>query len=37
VLALAVSSRLYKLLALATIGVVVIVVLAWLSRSDRSR
>lgn len=36
-LALVVSSRLYKLLALATIGVVVVAVLAWLSRSERSR
>lgn len=32
VLALVVSSRLYKLLALVGIGVVVVVVLAWLSR-----
>jgi UDP-GlcNAc:undecaprenyl-phosphate GlcNAc-1-phosphate transferase len=31
-LALTVSSRLYKLLALAAIGIVVVVVLAWLSR-----
>jgi len=37
VLALVVSSRLYKLLALVGIGVVVVVVLAWLSRSDCSR
>jgi UDP-GlcNAc:undecaprenyl-phosphate GlcNAc-1-phosphate transferase len=35
-LVLLVSSWLYKLIALVTIGVVVIVVLAWLSRSDRS-
>jgi len=35
-LALAVSSRLYKLLALAGIGVVVVAVLAWLSR-ERER
>ena len=34
-LALIVSSRLYKLLALAGIGVVVVAVLAWLSRSER--
>jgi len=32
VLALVISSRLYKLLALAVIGVIVVVVLAWLSR-----
>jgi UDP-GlcNAc:undecaprenyl-phosphate GlcNAc-1-phosphate transferase len=32
VLTLAISSRLYKLLALLGIGAVVIVVLAWLSR-----
>lgn len=35
-LALIVSSRLYKLLALVTIGVAVAVLLAWLSRSERS-
>ena len=37
ILALTVSSRLYKLLALVGIGVVVVVVLAFLSRSARSR
>ncbi len=36
-LVLVVSSWLYKLIALVTTGVVVVVVLAWLSRSDRSR
>lgn len=36
-LALAISSRIYKLLGLATIGAVVIVVLAWLSRSEHAR
>lgn len=36
-LALVVSSPLYKLLALLAIGVGVIVILAWLSRSDRAR
>ena len=36
VLALVVSSRLYKLLALAGIGVVVVVVLAWLSRRAKA-
>ena len=36
-LALIVSSRLYKLLALVMIGVAVVIVLAWLSRSKRSR
>jgi len=35
-LVLVVSTWLYKLIALATIGVVVVVVLAWLSRSGRS-
>jgi len=35
-LALVVSSRLYKLLALATIGVVVVIVLAWLSRQSET-
>ena len=37
VLALAVSSGVYKLLGLATIGAVVVVALALLSRPDRSR
>ncbi|HEY67581.1 MAG: undecaprenyl/decaprenyl-phosphate alpha-N-acetylglucosaminyl 1-phosphate transferase [Chloroflexi bacterium] len=35
VLALTVSSRLYKLLALVGIGVMVVCVLVWLSRSER--
>jgi UDP-GlcNAc:undecaprenyl-phosphate GlcNAc-1-phosphate transferase len=35
-LALAVSSRVYKLLALVGIGVVVLVFLAWLSRKDET-
>jgi len=35
VLALVVSSRLYKLLALAGIGIVVVVVLVWLSRRGK--
>ena len=34
VLTLATPSRLYKLLALAGIGVVVLLVLAWLSRAE---
>jgi UDP-GlcNAc:undecaprenyl-phosphate GlcNAc-1-phosphate transferase len=36
VLALVVSSRLYKLLALAGIGIVVVVVLVWLSRRGKT-
>ena len=36
-LVLVVSTWLYKLIALVTIGVMVVIVLAWLSRSDRSR
>ena len=34
--ALFVSSRFYKLLALTTIGVVVVILLAWLSRRDET-
>jgi len=36
-LVLIVSSWLYKLIALVTIGVAMVAVLAWLSRTDSSR